>query len=1162
MKKDERLNFSDRTPSVRRLVVSLVLMLLAVLPAAAQNKKITVDLDNVPVREFIKTVESQSGYTFAYNNSEIDLTRRVSVKAADENVVDVVIRALSAQNLTARMEGSRIVVSRKPAAARVQTAQPVRGGVVTGTVKTISGEPVIGASVIVLETNRGNVTGLEGDFSVEATPGQTLSVSFLGYNTQQIKVGSQTSFDITLTEDSKQISEVLVVGYTPMRKSDFTGSIASVKASELSATTPTVGQSLVGKVAGVEVHQTSGAPGDGVTIRVRGVNSLSASSAPLYVIDGYPASEDVFINPNDIESIDILKDAASAAIYGSRGASGVVLITTKRGKDGEAAKVSYDFSYGIQQLDHKVDLLNSTQFRDLLIDARNNSYRLRATAAGVSWSPYDDNTIRAAKGFSLAEVGIHPMFYDFTTRTPVTPQYDTDWQDELFSNAGIMRHNVSVIGGTKAIKYMASVGYMDQDGIIAPSNHNRINARINLDAQITKRLTASISYSMYDAKNTVVQAEGRMINDGVIQSALMYLPNLPAYEENGDYARSAMIRMKTDWGMNFPENPLAIANELDINEKMSRHNLNLNLVYEFLPDLKLSARLGQQWYNYRYFYYRPMSIGRDAAPAYSEELRSSNIARTTSTYDVDRLGEFTLSYKKKIGRHHIDALAGYTLQKKTYDRLGVEATGFADDRIHEVTGHGSNASDISLYSTRKAAWAMMSFLTRVNYSFDDRYTLTGSFRADGSSRFGIDSRWGYFPSVSGAWRISEEPFMQDVKHIIDGLKLRASYGTLGNQNLAGGDAASYYPTTQNLAMGQISMNDNIYSLVTLNTLANPDIKWETTTMLDVGVDFSLFNKLNITADWYRKETKDILMKLDMPLGIGLNAPYQNAGKVRNTGWEVSVGYNNQWRDFSFGVQANLSDVKNEILDMRGKTSTSGVLRNQEGYSIGSIYALKSLGIIRTQEEADWVNANCPQFKETVQIGDIRYADIDGNNSIDENDKDIVGSTIPRYTYSLNLNFGWKGLRLGLLFQGVGKTDGYLNTYYVMPSNQGGTFRKEHLDWASAENPNGKTPRLTSANKNNWYDSSFWMKSAAYLRLKNIQLGYELPKSWMHRIGLNSAYLYVNAQNLFTVTNFWDGYDPEVGYGGDSSGDFDVVKLGSANNYPQVKIVTVGLELKF
>jgi len=544
-------------------------------------------------------------------------------------------------------------------------------------------------------------------------------------------------------------------------------------------------------------------------------------------------------------------------------------------------------------------------------------------------------------------------------------------------------------------------------------------------------------------------------------------------------------------------------------------------------------------------------------------LAGNAISQTRQTYEgwsqTNRLSfQAHVDYNKSFGDHNLSAMAGYDFLKRKINGMSMTVQGAESDKTPTL-GAGTTPT---AWTDTQTPWCQISYFGRLNYNYKERYLLEANLRIDGSSRFNKSNRWGYFPSVSGAWRISEEPFMQDVKHIIDGLKLRASYGTLGNQNLAGGDAASYYPTTQNLAMGQISMNDNIYSLVTLNTLANPDIKWETTTMLDVGVDFSLFNKLNITADWYRKETKDILMKLDMPLGIGLNAPYQNAGKVRNTGWEVSVGYNNQWRDFSFGVQANLSDVKNEILDMRGKTSTSGVLRNQEGYSIGSIYALKSLGIIRTQEEADWVNANCPQFKETVQIGDIRYADIDGNNSIDENDKDIVGSTIPRYTYSLNLNFGWKGLRLGLLFQGVGKTDGYLNTYYVMPSNQGGTFRKEHLDWASAENPNGKTPRLTSANKNNWYDSSFWMKSAAYLRLKNIQLGYELPKSWMHRIGLNSAYLYVNAQNLFTVTNFWDGYDPEVGYGGDSSGDFDVVKLGSANNYPQVKIVTVGLELKF
>lgn len=1186
MKKDERLNFSDRTPSVRRLVVSLVLMLLAALPAAAQNKKITVDLDNVPVREFIKTVESQSGYTFAYNNSEIDLTRRVSVKAADENVVDVVIRALSAQNLTARMEGSRIVVSRKPAAARVQTAQPVRGGVVTGTVKTISGEPVIGASVIVLETNRGNVTGLEGDFSVEATPGQTLSVSFLGYNTQQIKVGSQTSFDITLTEDSKQISEVLVVGYTPMRKSDFTGSIASVKASELSATTPTVGQSLVGKVAGVEVHQTSGAPGDGVTIRVRGVNSLSASSAPLYVIDGYPASEDVFINPSDIESIDILKDAASAAIYGSRGASGVVLITTKRGKDGEAAKVSYDFSYGIQQLDHKVDLLNSTQFRDLLIDARNNSYRLRATAAGVSWSPYDDNTIRAAKGFSLAEVGIHPMFYDFTTRTPVTPQYDTDWQDELFSNAGIMRHNVSVIGGTKAIKYMASVGYMDQDGIIAPSNHNRINARINLDAQITKRLTASISYSMYDAKNTVVQAEGRMINDGVIQSALMYLPNLPAYEENGDYARSAMIRMKTDWGMNFPENPLAIANELDITEKMSRHNLNLNLVYEFIPDLKLSARLGQQWYNYRYFYYRPMSIGRDAAPAYSEELRSSNIARTTSTYDVDRLGEFTLSYKKKIGRHHIDALAGYTLQKKTYDRLGVEATGFADDRIHEVTGHGSNASDISLYSTRKAAWAMMSFLTRVNYSFDDRYTLTGSFRADGSSRFGIDSRWGYFPSVSAGWTLSNEPFLKDALKDVASIRLRASWGKSGNNDIGN------YASLAGISSGSYAFGQTPVSTTYEGSFTDAALGWETTLQTNIGLDLGFFNgRLNVIGNWYNSISTDILYSYPISSISGATSTTTNmsGAKIRNRGFDIQLDARLLTGKVNWNFSTNISVNRNKVVSMGGlddiisTTERSvGSHITKEGKPIGSFYGYQAVGIM---SKADYANAlldrdvyikNGNKFPEGYQLkgpavasyaldnlsyGNAIWKDTNGDGVITTDDKTIIGNAYPDFTGGFSTSLSWNGLDFSASFAySYGGEVINFQDYYLYnmegSGNQYSIVADRYISDAQPGRNNVPIASRISTTNTSLKLSSYYVEDASFFRCANITLGYTLPKRWTSKLHITSCRVYVSGDNLFTITPY-RGYNPEVSY--KSSNMMPGFDWGC---YPLSRIYSVGLNLTF
>lgn len=1186
MKKDERLNFSVRIPSVRRFVVSLVLMLLAALPAAAQNKKITVDLDNVPVKEFIKNVESQSGYTFAYNNSEIDLTRRVSIKATDENVVDVVIRALSPQNLTARMEGSRIVVSRKPAAASAQTAQAVRGGVVTGTVKTVSGEPVIGASVIVMETNRGNVTGLAGDFSVEAMPGQTLSISFLGYNTQQIKVGNQTSFDVTLTEDSQQISEVLVVGYTPMRKSDFTGSIASVKASELSATTPTVGQSLVGKVAGVEVHQTSGAPGDGVTIRVRGVNSLSASSAPLYVIDGYPASEDVFINPSDIESIDILKDAASAAIYGSRGASGVVLITTKRGKDGEAAKVSYDFSYGIQQLDHKVDLLNSTQFRDLLIDARNNSYRLRATAAGVSWSPYDDNTIRAAKGFSLAEVGIHPMFYDFTTRTPVTPQYDTDWQDELFSNAGIMRHHVSVIGGTKAIKYMASVGYMDQDGIIAPSNHNRINARINLDAQITKRLTASISYSMYDAKNTVVQAEGRMINDGVIQSALMYLPNLPAYEENGDYARSAMIRMKTDWGMNFPENPLAIANELDITEKMSRHNLNLNLVYEFIPDLKLSARLGQQWYNYRYFYYRPMSIGRDAAPAYSEELRSSNIARTTSTYDVDRLGEFTLSYKKKIGRHHIDALAGYTLQKKTYDRLGVEATGFADDRIHEVTGHGSNASDISLYSTRKAAWAMMSFLTRVNYSFDDRYTLTGSFRADGSSRFGIDSRWGYFPSVSAGWTLSNEPFLKDALKDVASIRLRASWGKSGNNDIGN------YASLAGISSGSYAFGQTPVSTTYEGSFTDAALGWETTLQTNIGLDLGFFNgRLNVIGNWYNSISTDILYSYPISSISGATSTTTNmsGAKIRNRGFDIQLDARLLTGKVNWNFSTNISVNRNKVVSMGGlddiisTTERSvGSHITKEGEPIGSFYGYQAAGIM---SKADYANAlldrdvyikNGNKFPEGYQLkgpavasyaldnlsyGNAIWKDTNGDGVITTDDKTIIGNAYPDFTGGFSTSLSWNGLDFSASFAySYGGEVINFQDYYLYnmegSGNQYSIVADRYISDAQPGRNNVPIASRISTTNTSLKLSSYYVEDASFFRCANITLGYTLPKRWTSKLHITSCRVYVSGDNLFTITPY-RGYNPEVSY--KSSNMMPGFDWGC---YPLSRIYSVGLNLTF
>ena len=884
---------------------------------------------------------------------------------------------------------------------------------------------------------------------------------------------------------------------------------------------------------GVTVTTQSGAPGDdGGAIRIRGVNSFGGSStSPLVLIDGIEGSIDS-IDPNLIESVSILKDAASSSIYGSRAANGVILVTTKRGSK-ERFSINYKGYVGWQSPTDLPDLVNALEFRELTRSMYlNDGADINGTKPGSTPLPkYNDEDMALYR----KNWGKDPDLYP-----------NTDWQDAVLTGSGFTHsHNVSLSVGSERIRMLTTLGYVDQEGIIKNADFQRYTFRNNADVKFNDKLSMKLdlSFSNDDRKSSPYQS-----------TIFNYMNTRPA-----DIANQFSTGLYNGEGL-LGANPVALMLYGGSNNTNTiRLSGAITLTYEPAKWLSLQGMLAPRYSTTnRHNWKKPVTTYLDYKA--SGTLSSASYATLTESASRAFYGNynFLATFKNNFNGHDLKLILGAERNTYDYKYLMAYRQVFNYDYDQIDAGEIDNMDN----SGRRYEWAIQSYFGRLNYNYKERYLLEANLRIDGSSRFSKSNRWGYFPSVSGAWRVSEEPFMQDIKHVLDGFKLRASYGTLGNQNLAGGDEASYYPTTQNLAMGQISMNDNIYSLVTLNTLANPDIKWETTTMLDIGVDISLFSKLNITADWYRKTTDDILMKLDMPLGIGLNAPYQNAGKVRNTGWEVGIGYNNQWRDFTFGVQANLSDVKNEIVNMLGRTSTSGVLRNQEGYSIGSIYALKSLGIIRTQEEADWVNANCPQFKETVQIGDIRYADIDGSNSIDENDKDIVGSTIPRYTYSLNLNFGWKGIRLGLLFQGVGKTDGYLNTYYVMPSNQGGTFRKEHLDWAGVDNPNGKTPRLTSDNKNNWYDSSFWMKSAAYLRLKNIQLGYELPKSWMHRIGLKSAYVYVNAQNLFTATNFWDGYDPEVGYGGDASGDFDVVKLGAANNYPQVKIVTVGLELKF
>lgn len=1145
----------------------------------SSDVRVTVRMEKVPMKRVMGEIERQTRYLFGYDD-QVDVNRIVSVHIVNRPLVEALDAMVAGSNISYVLQGSSIVLKNRMETGR-QSAK------VSGKVCDPASNPIIGASVVVKGTTIGVSTDMEGRFTLEVpAPVETavLNITYLGYQTASIHVGTKSYFDVRLSEMNQEISDVLVVGYAPMRKSDFTGSIASVKSSELAMTTPTVGQALVGKVAGVEVRQQNGAPGAGVQIRIRGINSLSASSDPLYVIDGYPASNDVYINPSDIESIDILKDAASAAIYGSRGASGVVLITTKRGKEGEKAKVTYEFSYGIQQLEHKVDLLDATEFRDLYIDSRNEAYRRKATAAGVPWNFNDDNATRAAKGFSLKEVGIHPMFYDFTTRTRLEPEYNTDWQDEVFDNAPMMRHNISVTGASKAVRYMASVGYLDQDGIISPSNHQRITARLNLDADITKTISASLSYSMYDVKNRNVQAAGRMIDDGIIQSTLMYLPNLPAYDENGDYARSAMIRMKDDWGINFPENPLVIANELDMTEKLSRHNLNFNLVYEPVEDLKLSARLGQQWYNTREFYYRPISIGRNASPAYSPDLAPYNIARSKSSYNIDRLGEFTLSYKKQIEHHHIDLLLGYTLQRKTYDNLGVEAKGFADDRIHEVTAHGPDPSDIVLNGTSKSAWSMMSYLARANYSFDNRYTITGTIRTDGSSRFGANNRWAYFPSISGGWTLSNEPFLKDALADIATIRLRASWGKSGNNDIGN------YTSIANISTGSYAFGTTPVTTARLGRFADLALGWEITTQTNVGLDLGFLNgRIGLIANYYNSITTDILYNAPVSSISGFTSATTNMSnaRLRNRGFDLQLDARILTGKVKWNVQTNISVNRNKVVSLGGLDDIPSVSERsvdshitKEGLPIGSFYGYNAVGIM---SELDYKNAlldrevylaNGSKFPkgyvlkgpavptyslDMLSYGNVIWEDVNGDGLINTEDKTILGDAYPDFTGGFSTNLSWNGLDFSASFTySYGAQVINFQDYYLLnmegSSNQYAVAADRYI---SDDQPGRNNMFIASRTSgSNLKLPSFYVEDASYFRCSNITLGYTLPKRLLRKVGVESCRVYVSGDNLFTITPY-RGYNPEVSFkGSNMMPGFDW------GCYPLSRIYTVGLNLTF
>lgn len=1056
---------------------------------------------------------------------------------------------------------------------------------VHGTVTDDKGESVIGASVVIQGTTEGTVTDFDGNFQIRANQGAKLIVSYVGYKSQTITVNDASPLRITLAEDAEMLEEVVAIGYGTVRKSHMTGAISSVKTEEMNMSTSTLEQALIGHTPGVEIKQTSGAPGSGTTIRIRGVNSVNAGVEPLYVVDGFPASKDVYINPSDVENIEVLKDAASAAIYGSRAAGGVVLITTKRGAEGKP-RVQLDYQFSMQQLQKKIKMMDAEQFRQLHLDGYNNAYfdylRQHSEIYGdddaVNWqhSREDDNATRTTNGAGNTMLLCPDVLY--------TP-YNTDWQDEIFSNAPMHKVNFSVSGGKDKSKYMFSLGYINQDGIIAPSNHQRITTRLNLDFNATDRFSIGVNSNMYYVKERKVRTDGLAFSDGLILNVLGMPPTYPVYEEDGSYAVGWSYRNNRDYTCFGGENPVALAYGLEDNYNKIRASLNTNLRYKIIDGMFAKVNAGVQIADQIRDFYRPSWLGQSNYEPGDWETNDLVKSRNDRDFNIDWLLEATLSYDKTFAdKHTISAVAGYSMEYKYYNNVDVATIlgALPDDRIHEVSAAQPTLTDENgtAAKTDKIAWALMSVFGRAMYNYDNRYTLSVTLRGDGCSRFGPSHRWGLFPSVSAGWNITNEHFAEDIQDKFTA-KLRASWGISGNNNISN---YRHIPVIKedSYVFGSSAV------LAYYPSSADTDLGWEKTSQVNVGTDLAFWSgRLSLVLNYYYSNTTDLLYLMTTSAVTGATSMWTNLhdGHVINQGGDIQVDANVlnisgvKW-NIGFNVSINRNNVyglPNEIIEKAQRKQITHITKN--GHPIGSYYGMVSEGLITPedyaliQEDAKHVGEPGYVLKgpavanyAEVYIGDVKWRDVDGDGQIiSEKDRDIIGDNYPKFSYGFNTSLSWKGLSLSATFDGqYGNKVINFSRYYIANNEGGCNTMAVGLNRYQGEytqpyetNPDMMFRANRSQKNSNTQFSSYFVEDGSFLRMTNLTLGYTIPDNKAFKtIGLSKFYIYFSVDNVFTATKY-TGYNPDVDY--NASNTAPGIDFGT---YPLARSFSGGVKLTF
>lgn len=1046
--------------------------------AHSQNAKVSIHMNNVKLDKILNEIENQTDYLFIYNN-QVDINKITSVKVKNEAVAQVLDRILSGTGINYELEGTHIILTTE-AIKDLHAQQQAK--TVTGTVTDISGEPIIGANIRIKGTTTGTITDIDGNFSIEAEPQSVIEVSYIGYLTQETVINNQKSIRFLLKEDTKTLDEVVVIGYGVQKKADLTGSVANINTEKLNTqSNANIGQALQGKIAGVDIVSQGGAPGSGTRIMVRGIGTLNNAS-PLYIVDGMYMNSIDHINPNDIASIDVLKDASSAAIYGSRAANGVIIVTTKEGSNTEGKPI----------IDLSVNLGISTasKFLDML-DAK-------------GW----------AEVTTIARQAIGKPALDMATDLANKP--DNDWQDIMFRPALMQNYNLAVKGGGKYSTYYTGLGYFNQDGIVKGTNYQRYNIQSKNDY---KRgiFSAGTNLIISFSHDKPLHQE---LRGGMIGTILQSVPTLEKYDDTreGGYGGT--------YGdvVNIPH-PLAIIDD----NIMDRYNENVKIFanlyaqIELFKGLKYKLNLTPDFSFERY---------KNYLNKYDFGLATNSITQLTERQRRRRniLVENLLTFDRTFGEHKISALAGYTYQDSRFRHIQAYGEGLPQglEEIDAATTNRSNEGN---------SWrsVLTSILGRVFYSYQNKYLFTATIRRDGSSKFGKNNRYGYFPSFSLGWNVAEEKFMENV-HWLDQLKLRGGYGVLGNQEIDNYQYSSTITTGINYPDGNGGLLQGAFP----KNFANPDIKWEETAMTNVGIDFMAFNnRLSLTADYYVKNTKDILLTVPIPISSGgANDPIRNAGKIRNNGFEFNLGWMDQPNpDISYGINLIGSFNKNKVIAMGSESgSIKGGSTNQNittsetkaGYPIGGYWLISTAGYFNSQEEVDAYAKDGKKIQPAAEPGDIKFVDANNDGVINDDDRVFQGSPFPDFTFALNGNMRYKNFDLSIGLQGVLGNKIYNATRQTLEDvTKGSNFLASCLDYWTPENKNASHPRLTwdDPNRNTRAESDRYLENGSYLRLRSVQLGYTFPQTWF-KGAIQHARVYINAENLFTITSY-SGYSPDV-----------------------------------